>query len=745
MQSMLQDVDDDLDLNRLLNNALESSEDIEVLQELGQLIEARLTDAATFSPTVHRLWENFVTTSLENGAEKKEKDNMAKAKVLHSLGWDLFGALIPWARGEGDGKQSLEAPSPSFSSSTSSSIISPFLIPLMNAILASHTGRERLIILQEAMSQVPHRTHPSFVPWLIEQMPSAHAMITGPTRVYFIETMCRMWHEQVGKAWEAMEQNGSDGEDDMDQDAMDKENVAQMTKLEAHAVLMAVLAAMQNTLTDLPARTEAGKEKLSGLQEEAALSGISAAYVVGLLLSLLARAPPVPPPLPPLSHPMPLAATTDANFDVGSRRSQGEECVWTRHLVVLLAQALSSPWCSFQDLLRHHRGLHEGPGPRPRREEGRVRGEEGKEGKGGAEGRPALSPSLTVASTPFAWEPLGLSLATYHLIVHPPSLPAPVVPRVLHPLYLAPLLALPAARLLQNPSNASCGLALLERGPLPILGPSVQGETEMRRGWEGGEGRLHCRARPGSEASGAGADTENTGRGTPSSEASAEEDTWLSLVRGLTACMVFLADDALRQRAYQVLPRVLRLLTYTSQYHCLATALPRAHHPSIQALFISYAQKSFLLATRPNSSPLPASLPPSPWHQLAYLRVFYAPTLSQACQAKPELLVSWASTDSTSKDAAGSNEGRLDVLLSALNFYRLLCLKGWVVDGEEESRWWPALTSLRRKLHDILRKPHQRRNAFRLAMVEEVVDSVIGTGEGKWDEGEGVSRNASEW
>jgi hypothetical protein len=29
-------------------------------------------------------------------------------------------------------------------------------------------------------------------------------------------------------------------------------------------------------------------------------------------------------------------------------------------------------------------------------------------------------------------------------------------------------------------------------------------------------------------------------------------------------------------------------------------------------------------------------------------------------------------------------------------------------------------------------------------MVEEVVDSVIGTGEGKWDEGEGVPRNASE-
>ena len=260
---------------------------------------------------------------------------------------------------------------------------------------------------------------------------------------------------------------------------------------------------------------------------------------------------------------------------------------------------------------------------------------------------------------------------------------------------------------------------------------------------------LECRALGGGSSS---SNNGNEGgkEGAASTEEGEVEDTWVSLIKGLTGCMIFLADDSIRQRAYLALPRVLALLTYRSRYSCLAAALPRSHHPTIQALLISHAQKTLLLATAPTA--VPSSLPPSPWHDVTRLRVFYAPVLSRACAAKPEVLVSWAATNTTTTTSSSSSsssstatgtEGQLDALLSALNFLRFLRLKGRVEEGgKEEGEWWPKLRELRGRVGEILGNPHQQRNAFRLAMVEEVLEALLveekGEEEKEKEEGRGI-------
>jgi len=57
---------------------------------------------------------------------------------------------------------------------------------------------------------------------------------------------------------------------------------------------------------------------------------------------------------------------------------------------------------------------------------------------------------------------------------------------------------------------------------------------------------------------------------------------------------------------------------------------------------------------------------------------------------------------------------------------RFLRLKGWVEEGgEEKGEWWPKLRELRGRVGGILGKEHQQRNAFRLAMVEEVLGALL--------------------
>ncbi|KAM3570469.1 hypothetical protein VYU27_007465 [Nannochloropsis oceanica] len=747
--------DDDSELTALLEQALLSTSDSNAGQALGQVVQARLTDVRAVPSIVARLWHTFFAGNKDDDASMRESES----KVLHFIGWDLFEALVPWARGGDDCSSSssdaMDSSSASPFSSTSSSP-SPFLIPLLSAILGLHSGRERLLMLQEALALAPRRTHPSFVPWLVAQMPPALAVIPAPRRKSFLDSICRVWREEAVKALAAMEE-GEDGEreeeeeeekGDVEEEEDGKGKERRLTGKEAQAILMSVLEAVEALVPRIVTRRGQMMEEES--VEDAAAAVVEMGYVIGVLLALLLMAPPLPPPPPPSS----------ALGKVHMHQPSNSFCFAERVTAVLARALTCTHLVSFETLLRHHRGLKEQRRTIPHThyvqsgarntsinetDEYNDNITDEKDGVSRERKRftaievGPLIPASAVASTPFAWEPAGLSLAAYHLFIHPPSLPVSLLPRVLASAYVGQLLAVPAAFLLQKPQAAPCGLALLERGTLASF-PSQGGERGRVK--RGGEGVLECRALGGgSSRSDRNEGGKEEGGATEDRE---EEDTWASLIKGLTGCMVFLADDTIRQRAYLALPRVLALLTYRSRYFCLAAALPRSHHPTIQALLISQAQKTLLLATTPTTS-TPSSFPPSPWHDLTRLRVFYAPVLSRTCAAKPEVLVSWAAATTTSRSSSGGGaatgtEGQLDALLSALNFLRFLRLKGRFEEGgEEEGEWWPKLRELQGRVREILSKPHQQRNAFRLAMVDEVLAILLGKdGEGKEDKKEGT-------
>jgi hypothetical protein len=127
--------DDDPELTTLLEQALSSSSDSEAAQALGHLLQARLTEASTVPSLVARLWQTFFADDAAaaavagDGDEDDVREN-AKSEVLHAIGWDLFEALVPWARGGGDdGSSSSSSSSNAMDSSSAPSSPSPPLPP----------------------------------------------------------------------------------------------------------------------------------------------------------------------------------------------------------------------------------------------------------------------------------------------------------------------------------------------------------------------------------------------------------------------------------------------------------------------------------------------------------------------------------------------------------------------------------------------------------------------------------------
>eukprot|EP00624_Nannochloropsis_granulata_P001343 evm.model.NODE_16527_length_7717_cov_41.152130.2 len=469
--------DDDPELKALLEQALLSSSDSDAGQVLGQVLQSRLTEVRAVPSIVARLWHTFFAAAAVAG-NRDEDDAMreAKSKVLHVIGWDLFEALVPWARGGDDGSSSSSAmdssSAPSFSSSSSSPF--PFLIPLLTAILRLHSGRERLLMLQEALALAPRRTHPSLVPWLVAQMPPALAVIPAPRRKSFLDSICRMWREEAVKALAAMEEGeggerGEEEEEDEEDEEDGKRKEQRPTEKEARAILVSVLEAIEALLSGVVVKR--GKMEVDVSGEDAAAAVVEMGYVIGVLLSLLLMVPPLPPPPPPSS--------SSESVDM---RQSSDSFFFAERVTAVLARAVTcTPLVSFEALLRHHRGLQGQRRKDPlarsvqntttnNNKSNHINDDQDNESKerkrSTAPAVGPLIPASAVASTPFAWEPAGLSLAAYHLFIHPPSLPVSLLPRVLATAYVGQLLAVPAAFLLQKPHAAPCGLALLESGTL---------------------------------------------------------------------------------------------------------------------------------------------------------------------------------------------------------------------------------------------------------------------------------------